>query len=98
MSQNSTESFVFPASPVGTTSSGDVLTEILRDGARQLLGNAIEAEVGMYLAERAELVDEKGHQLVVRNGHLPERRVMTGIGAVPVTQPRFSDLRSPSDR
>ena len=51
MSQNSTESFVFPASPVGTTSSGDVLTEILRDGARQLLGNAIEAEVGMYLAE-----------------------------------------------
>lgn len=98
MSQNSTESFVFPASPVGTTSSGDVLTEILRDGARQLLGNAIEAEVGMYLAERAELVDEKGHQLVVRNGHLPERRVMTGIGAVPVTQPRVRDRRSPAER
>jgi transposase-like protein len=63
-----------------------------------LLADAIQDEVAMYLAERAELVDAKGHQVVVRNGFLPERQVMTGIGAVPVTQPRVRDRRSPAER
>ena len=101
MSQNSTQPYALPVPPVGTVgtaSSGDVLTEILRNGAQKLLADAIQDEVAMYLAERGELVDAKGHQLVVRNGHLPERRVMTGIGAVPVTQPRVRDRRSPAER
>jgi hypothetical protein len=31
------------------------------------------------------------HQRVVRHGHLPEREIMTGIGAVALRQPRVRD-------
>jgi transposase-like protein len=76
-----------------SSSPADVLTEILRVGARQLLAQAVEAEVDSYLAEHAGEVDEQGHRRVVRNGHLPERRIQTGIGPVPVRQPRVNDKR-----
>ena len=60
----------------------DVLTEIARDGACQMLTAALSAEVESFLAGYAGLVDEKGRQRVVRNGFLPEREVQTGIGAI----------------
>ena len=69
----------------------DQLTEILRNGARALLAQAIEAEVADFLGEHADLKSADGHQRVVRHGHLPEREVMTGIGAVAVRQPRVRD-------
>ncbi len=69
----------------------DQLTDILRDGARALLAQAVEAEVAGFLCKHADLKTEDGHQRVVRHGHLPEREVMTGIGAVPVRQPRVRD-------
>jgi putative transposase len=79
-------------------SSRDVLTEILRRGARDLLAGAIEQEVDDYLRERKELRDEAGHQLVVRNGHLPERTVQTGLGDVAVKKPRVRDRRPEEGR
>jgi putative transposase len=69
----------------------DQLTEILRNGARCLLANAIEAEVADFLGKHADLRTLDGHQRVVRHGHLPEREVMTGIGPVAVRQPRVRD-------
>ena len=51
----------------------DLLTEILRKGARELLAQAVEQEVQEWLSERSGLLDERGRNLVVRNGHLPER-------------------------
>ena len=69
----------------------DQLTEILRNGARALLAQAIEAEVTDFLGKHADLKTEDGHQRVVRHGHLPEREVMTGIGPVTVRQPRVRD-------
>ena len=69
----------------------DQLTDILRDGARALLAQAVEAEVAGFLSKHADLKTEDGHQRVVRHGHLPEREVMTGIGGVPVRQPRVRD-------
>jgi hypothetical protein len=60
----------------------DSLTEILRNGARALLTQAVEAEVAEFLAKHADLKTETGHQRVVRHGHLPEREIMTGIGPV----------------
>lgn len=72
----------------------DVLTEILRRGARQLLAEAVEAEVQAFLAEFRELRDGEGHRRVVRNGHLPEREVQTGIGSIPVRVPRVRDRGS----
>ena len=69
----------------------DFLTEILRNGARALLGQAIEAEVAEFLAKHADLKTATGQQRVVRHGHLPEREIMTGIGPVCVRQPRVRD-------
>jgi putative transposase len=69
----------------------DPLTEVLRQGARTLLAQAIEAEVATFLANHAELVDAAGRRRLVRNGCLPERTIQTGIGAVPVRQPRVRD-------
>ena len=62
----------------------DQLTEILRQGARTLLAQAVEAEVADFLARHADLKTEDGRQRIVRHGHLPERDVMTGVGPVSV--------------
>ena len=69
----------------------DQLTEILRNGARALLAQAVEAEVSDFLGKHGDLKTADGHQRVVRHGHLPEREVMTGIGPVAVRQPRVRD-------
>jgi transposase-like protein len=92
MSQSTTEIRIVPLS-----SSQDVLTDLLRDGARRLLAQAIEAEVAAWIDDHAHLKDDQGRRQVVRNGHLPERAIQTGIGAVEVEQPRVRDRR-PADR
>jgi putative transposase len=73
--------------------SRDILTEILRDGAQRLLGQAIEAEVGDWIERHAGLTDAPARRQVVRNGHHPPRTLVTGVGAVTVTQPRVLDRR-----
>jgi transposase-like protein len=78
-------------------SAADALTEILRQGARTLLAQAVETEVAAYVAQHAQERDEAGHRLVVRNGYLPERQVQTGIGLVPIRQPRVNDKRRAED-
>jgi len=84
--------------PFPQESSKDVLTDVLREGARRMLGQAIEAEVEGYLAGRERLVDSAGHRWVVRNGHLPGRTLQTGLGDVPVQQPRVRDRRPAGER
>lgn len=69
------------------------LEELLREGARRMLQTAIEGEVAAYIDADRELKDEQGHRLVVRNGHLPERDLRTGLGPVRVHQPRVNDRR-----
>jgi putative transposase len=69
----------------------DQLTEILRNGARSLLAQAVEAEVADFLGKHTDLKTSDGHQRVVRHGHLPEREMMIGIGPVAVRQPRVRD-------
>ena len=69
------------------------LDELAREGARRMLAAALEAEVDVYLAAFAELVDERGHRLVRRNGHAPARQVATGTGQVEVVRPRVDDRR-----
>ena len=70
-----------------------MLDEIVRDGARQMLAAALQAEVAAYVAAHADQVDEQGHRLVVRNGYHAEREVTTAAGAVAVRQPRVNDKR-----
>jgi hypothetical protein len=78
--------------------SGDPLTDILRREARALLAQAVEAELAAYLQARAHLKDDSGRQQVVRNGYLPERTVLTGVGPVEVKQPRVRDRRPAAER
>ena len=75
----------------------DQLTELLRNGAHALLAQAVEAEVAAFLDQHADLKTSEGRQRVVRHGHLPERNVMTGIGAVAVRQPRVRDRAAAAD-
>jgi len=72
-------------------SVADALTEVLRRGARELIQQAVEAEVAEAIAQFAALKDEHGRQRVVRNGYLPERGIQTGIGEVAVRAPRVRD-------
>lgn len=78
-------------------SSRDVLTEIIRQGARKLLAGAVEDEVEAFVSGHAHREDEQGRRRVVRNGYLPEREIQTGVGAVPVRVPRVRD-REPDHR
>jgi len=75
----------------------DPLTEVLRNGARALLTQAVEAEVAEFLDKHRDLRTKDGVQRVVRHGHLPEREVMTGIGPVAVRQPRVRDRGAAAD-
>jgi len=69
------------------------LDELVREGARRLLAAALEAEVDAYLGAHTEVVDERGHRLVVRNGHAPARALTTAAGQVEVVRPRVDDRR-----
>jgi len=69
----------------------DPLTEALRNGARALLAQAVEAEVAEALGAYAHLSTDDGRQRLVRHGHMPERTIQTGIGPVAVRQPRVRD-------
>jgi transposase-like protein len=69
----------------------DPLTEVLRNGARALLAQAVEAEVSSLLSCHADKLTDDGRRRLVRHGHLPEREIMTGIGPVAVRCPRVRD-------
>lgn len=76
---------------------GRSLDEIVRDGARQMLAEALRAEVSAYVEQFADQRDENGRRLVVRNGYHREREVLTAAGAVTVTAPRVNDKRIDAD-
>lgn len=70
------------------TESWSVLDLIAREGARKMLQLALENEVQEYIDSHQNLTDETGKQIVVRNGYLPERDILTGVGALNLKQPR----------
>ncbi len=67
------------------------LDQLVHEGARQMLQAAIDAEVEAFVAQHATRRDDQGRRLVVRNGHLPPREVLTGAGPLPLRQPRVRD-------
>ena len=69
----------------------DPITEILRNGAKKLLTEALEAEIESFLRQYKDLKDAKGRQRITANGYLPEREIQTGIGPVSVKVPRARD-------
>jgi putative transposase len=73
--------------------SQDVLTNILRDGAQRMLTQAIDAEIAEWIETHRDVRDEAGHRQVVRNGRLPKRTILSGVGPLEVEQPRVLDRR-----
>jgi putative transposase len=75
----------------GSDVVSDPLLAVLREGARRMLTQAVEAEVEAFLAAHAELTDGQGRRRLVRNGHAPERRIQAGIGPLEVRRPKVRD-------
>ncbi|WP_425098683.1 IS256 family transposase [Tropicibacter sp. S64] len=73
--------------------SPDPLTDLIRQGARKLIEQAVEAELATLLATFAEDRLADGRARLVRHGHLPEREILTGIGPVAVRVPRVRDRK-----
>ncbi len=69
----------------------DPLTELLRNGARQLIADAVQVELQELLDQYSVLRNERGYLQVVRNGYLPEREILTGIGPIKVKVPKIRD-------
>ncbi|MBM9459593.1 IS256 family transposase [Nocardioides sp. zg-536] len=84
---------VHDAEASNEVSGGSLLDEIVRDGARQMLAAALQAEVAAYIEAFKDELDENGHRLVVRNGHHDPREMTTAAGAIPVRAPRVNDKR-----
>jgi len=66
--------------PETSESFSDALSDLVRQGARQIIAQAVEAELHEFLVQYAGLRDESGRQGVVRNGYLPARTITTGVG------------------
>jgi len=74
----------------------DPITDILRQGARQLLTAALEAEIDIFLQQYRDTEDGQGCQRVVRNGYHSEREIQTGLGQIAVRAPRIRDRQAES--
>ena len=87
------ESTTIDPGAIARVQTKEALDTVLREGARRLLQEALELEVQEYIDRFAQRKDDKGRRLVVRNGHLPPRDLVTGQGPIPVCQPRVHDRR-----
>ena len=67
------------------------LDELVREGARKMLQEAINAEVDGFIEEHQHRRDGHGRRLVVKNGSLPVREILTGAGPIEVSQGRVRD-------
>ncbi|MDN5861546.1 MAG: transposase, partial [Pseudonocardia sp.] len=79
--------------------STSLIDDIVREGARRMLAEALAAEVDAYIAQFSAERDERGRRLVVvvRNGSHQPRDVLTSAGAVEVIAPRVNDKRIDPD-
>lgn len=78
--------------------SSDYLTQIVRQGARQILAQALEIEIEGYIEMMRHIKTTEGYQAIVRNGYCAERSIQTGIGDIEVRKPRVRDRRPAEQR
>ena len=71
-------------SPGAAPAARSVLDELVREGARRMLQAALEGEVEEFISQFANTVDIEGRRVIVRNGHLPQRDLVTGVGPVSI--------------
>lgn len=71
-----------------------LLIETARRGAQQILQQALEAEIEAHLDATRKKCDKDGHRQVVRNGHAPQRTILTGVGPLEVSRPRVDERKA----
>jgi transposase-like protein len=76
----------------------DPLTELVRQGARDILFKALEIEIDSFISLYADLKDDQGRKRITRNGYLPKRDIQTGIGPVSVKVPRSRDRQKEAEK
>ena len=96
MSNVTSKPLTFPAQTFDSVD--DPLIEVLRHGARQMLIQAVEAEVAAWIQQHAHITDEHGHRQIVRNGHAEPRTILTGVGPMEIRMPRAHDQRQDGQR
>jgi len=67
------------------------LEQIAREGARKMLQLALENEVEEFVQKQSALRDENGKKVVLKNGYMPQRDIVTGMGPLTIKQPRIDD-------
>jgi putative transposase len=70
-----------------------MLEQIAREGARTMLQVALESEINEFVEKHNDDTDEHGRRRVVKNGYMPEREIITGIGPINIKQPRIDDRK-----
>ena len=68
-----------------------VLEQVAREGARKMLQLALENEVKEFIAKYSNIADENGKKVVTKNGYMRSREIVTGMGPLPIKQPRIDD-------
>jgi len=69
------------------------LEEVIIKGARKMLKLALENEVEEFIEKHSHLVDGDGRRIVARNGYMPARDILTGVGPLTIKQPRIDDRK-----
>jgi len=72
-------------------STWSVLEQVAREGARKMLQLALENEVEEFVQKHSNLTDENGRKIVAKNGYMPQRNIVTGMGPLTIIQPRIDD-------
>ena len=72
-----------------------VLEQLAREGARKMLQQALELEVEEYIQAHTKDTNSSGRKTVVRNGYHPSRSIISGMGPLPIRQPRVDDRKQP---
>jgi hypothetical protein len=78
----------------GADGSASLIDEIVREGARRMLTEALQAEVDAYVAAHAAERGKNGRRKVVRNGYHQPWKILTSAGAIEVTASRVNDERT----
>ena len=68
-----------------------VLEQVARQGAQKMLQLALENEVEEFIQKHSCLKGENGNKAVIKNGYMPQREILTGMGPLPIKQPRIDD-------
>jgi putative transposase len=69
----------------------NVLTTLVREGARKMLVEALNHEIESFISEYRDLTLSDGKARIVRNGYLPQRDIQTGAGLIEINVPRIRD-------